>query len=76
LSVNKIDTGTIVIDLLNGRAQLKRGSGSAQPITAERIKIDNLLFEYVPIQGEKPAAIEVSFTANGKLFEMIKYLRK
>lgn len=75
LSVEKIGGENVVINFNSNRVQISRG-GNTEYLTAERVKIENLLFNHVPIQGEKPAAIEVSFVANGKEFKMIKYLRK
>ena len=76
LSVNKAGVGDIVINLDSGRVELSRGGNPAESLTAERVLIENLSFNHVPEQGTKPAAVEVSYTANGKAFEMIKYFRK
>lgn len=77
LSIDKIDSTTVNIDSLDNRARLSRDSGVTwENLTAERVKIENLVFTYIPALGTRPAAVEVSFTTNGKPFEMIKYLRK
>jgi len=75
LLINKVGIGNIQINLDSDRAEITRG-GDTEYLTAERVVIEDLLFNHVPVQGTKPAAIEVSFTANGKEFEMIKYFRQ
>ena len=69
----------IVIDLLAGGARLSRGVVPPAPqveLTSEWVTIENLSFEHIDAIPPKPAAIKASFTANGKPFEMTKYLRK
>jgi len=67
---------TVEIDLSSGRARLRRNVGSWEYLTAERVLIENSIFTYVDEISPRPDSVEVSFTANGKPFEMIKYLRK
>lgn len=64
----------ILIDLSSERAQITIG-GAMSELTSEWVKIENLQFEHIAVL-QKPAAIKASFTANGKPFEMTKYLRK
>ena len=80
LSVNKsgFPSNPIVIDLdlLSSRAKISRGGGPAVFLTGDRVKIEGLSFEHIADAPPKPAAIKASFTANGKIFQMKKYLRK
>lgn len=75
LEVNKSGLGSVEISFDSNRVQISHG-GSTEYLTAERVLIENLSFTHFLTQGTRPAAIETSFTANGKNFEMIKYLRK
>jgi len=75
LTTNK--PGLVVeIDLSGNRARLRRNGGGWEYLTAERVLVENSVFTYVDEISPRPDSIEVSFTANGKEFEMIKYLRK
>lgn len=77
LSVHKngFASNPIIIDLVSGRARISIGGGAVE-ITGDRVKIENLFFEHIAATALKPAAIQTSFTADGKNFQMTKYLRK
>lgn len=77
LIVDKSDSTEIRINLLDNRARLSRDGGSSwEYLTAERIFIEDLTFNHTNATPPTFDYVEVSFTANGKEFEMLKYLRK
>ena len=75
LSVNRGGT-TEHIGLLNRVARIKHGSGSWIELTGERVKITDLKFTNIDNIAPKPDAIKAEFYADGKYFELLKYLRK
>ena len=80
LSVNKNDfpSNPIIIDSSSDRAQIT--IGSVPPVTSQLtgdwVKITGLTFLDIPAVPPKPAGVTAKFEADGKLFEMTKYLRK
>ena len=66
----------IDLDTASGRARLSRAGGTAVELTSEWVTIENLLFEHIPAAPPKPAGVTAKFKADGKDFEMTKYLRK
>lgn len=76
LSVNKTGTGIVVIDAPSSRARISIAGAPAIEITNDRVKIENLQFNYIAAMGTKPGAIKATFTINGRNYETTKYLRK
>ncbi|MEK7576345.1 MAG: prepilin-type N-terminal cleavage/methylation domain-containing protein [Patescibacteria group bacterium] len=78
LSLNKAGfaQNPIVFDLNSGNIRIKRGTQTANELNSVNIKITNLLFTHIAPSTGKPAAIHLSFTANGRLYEKTRYLRK
>lgn len=77
LSVNKsAGPNPIEIEAPSGQAQIKKGGGPAVILTGDRVKITNIKFTYIDNIAPKPDAIKAEFYADGKYFELYKYLRK
>jgi len=78
LSVHKNGSAfnPVVTDLVSGRARISESASAPVEITGDRVKIENLSFEHIAADTPKPAAIKISFTADGKNFQMTEYLRK
>ena len=68
---------SIWIHAPSDRALISKDGGSSWiELTGEWVKITSLSFQDIPAVPPKPAGVTTKFEANGKLFEMTKYLRK
>jgi type II secretory pathway pseudopilin PulG len=63
------------LDTASGILQLERGTSGAVSLNSANAKIENLSFHHIAPSFGKPRGVEVSFTMNGKPFEMIRFLR-
>jgi len=77
LTVYKSDATKILIDSSDNRVRFSRDDGNSwEFLTAERISIENLTFTHTRDTCPALDSVAVSFTADDKPFEMLKYLRK
>lgn len=56
--------------------EMTRGANAANLLSTENVEIENLVFEHIPPDADKPRAITVTFTLNDLEFEMTRYVRK
>lgn len=73
---NSFPANPVVIDSVSGRARIATGGTMPVALTGDRVSITGLTFQNTPAMPLQPQGIMANFTADGKNFELTKYLRK
>ncbi len=78
LSVDKVGypSNPITVDSAGEGVRLSKGGGAPERLSSSAVTVGNLQFLRAVVPAGKPAAVLVSFTVNGKVFSMTRYLRK
>jgi prepilin-type N-terminal cleavage/methylation domain-containing protein len=79
LVVTQLDLGVqspLVISGTGNNITIARGTGAAVELNSERFVISDVLFDYLPGIGGKPASVSVNFKVADKPFNFRSYLRQ